>query len=78
MTNYVISIDKIKAIIEVYKILGIQDPDIVNDFNNYYITENESRSGRAVIWYLDDSRECAVYADTLEELSKEEIIKELC
>ena len=78
MTNYLINVDKIKAINKVYNLLGIEDPDIVNDFENYYITEHETPDGRAVIWYLDDSQECAVYVDTLEELSKEEILKELC
>ena len=43
-----------------------------------YLTENKARSGREVLWYLDqDEHEAAVYIDTGEKLTEEEIEKEL-
>lgn len=41
------------------------------------ITLNECRNGRDAVWYLDETVECCVYIDTLEELSQEDIEKEL-
>lgn len=41
------------------------------------ITINTCRNGREVAWYLDESREMCIYIDTLEELTQEEIDKEL-
>lgn len=41
------------------------------------ITLNGCRNGRDAVWHLDESIECCVYVDTLEELSQEEIEKEL-
>lgn len=35
-----------------------------------------SRSGRSAVWIITESHESAVYVDTLEPLSQEEITKE--
>lgn len=46
--------------------------------NENTLTQNTARNGRPVMWYLDgDGYEAAVYIDTLETLTQEEIEKEL-
>ena len=42
------------------------------------ISINTARNGRAVAWVLLESCENALYVDTLEELSEEEISDQLC
>lgn len=39
---------------------------------------NIARNGRTVAWVLLESAEKAIYVDTLEELTEEEIESELC
>lgn len=41
------------------------------------VTIGKARNGRYVAWVILEEREAAVYVDTLEELSPEEIEKEL-
>ena len=41
-------------------------------------TNATARNGRAVAWVLLESCEKALYVDTLEELSEEEISDQLC
>lgn len=41
------------------------------------VTINKARNGRYVAWVILEEREAAVYVDTLEELTPEEIEKEL-
>ncbi len=66
------------AIKKVYELIGFETPEIIFDIRDDYLTEHEARNGRNVIWYLDETYNVAVYTDTLEVLSDEEIEKELC
>lgn len=67
---------EIAAIKKVYEILGFTDPDVESDYNNGVITINTiNQLKRPVAHYMDEANECAVYVDTLEELSKEELEK---
>ena len=42
------------------------------------LTENTARNGREVLWFMDTLHCEAIYIDTLEFLTEEEIEKELC
>ncbi len=66
-----------KAEQKIYEILGFNKPDINNDRKYDYLTENVARNGREVLWYMDESHNLAIYVDTLEQLTDEEIEKEL-
>lgn len=48
------------------------------DYKNDIVTENTCRNGRKVIRYIDSVKCAAIYEDTLELLTEEEIEKELC
>lgn len=52
--------------------------DVLNDINHDYLTENTCRNGRNVLWYIDEANNIAIYIDTREFLTEEEIEKELC
>lgn len=67
----------LKAIIKLYDYLGLNENSILDDIKNDFLTENDCRNGRSVIWYNDGSHEMAIYIDTLDILSDEEIEKEL-
>ena len=45
-------------------------------FNDGAISVCTGRSGRSAVWIITESHESAVYIDTLEPLSQEEITKE--
>lgn len=62
---------------KIYEILGFDEPNINNDRKHDYLTENIARNGREVLWYMDESYNVAIYVDTLEQLTDEEIEKEL-
>ena len=47
-------------------------------YENGTASINTARNGRTVAWVLLESAEKAVYVDTLEELTEEEIESELC
>lgn len=67
----------LKAITTLYNELSFNEPDVINDINNGYLTDHESRSGRPVLWYMDETNNKAIYVDNLLILSDEEIEKEL-
>lgn len=67
----------LKAMQVLYDYIGNTEPDILNDIEHGYLTENTGRSGRDVVWYADENNDVAVYVDTLEILSDEEIDREL-
>ena len=71
------NVSVLKAIVVLYRYLGFDDPDIINDINHDYLSELTTRSGRDVVWYMDESNEACIYIDTLEFLSKEDIEREL-
>ena len=54
---------------------GVDEESIQEDINNEYITVNECRNHRDVIWYVDEKYNAAVYIDNLEELDEEEITR---
>lgn len=64
------------AIAKLYKEIG-RDESVLFDIENDYLTENTTKSGRLVLSYLSNDIESAIYIDTLEFLTSEEIEKEL-
>lgn len=65
------------AMVALYEELGYGDY-ILGDIRCDYLSENIGRSGRLVLWYNDNNSEAAIYVDTLEFLSEEEIEEEFC
>lgn len=65
------------AITKLYEELS-GEHNVIEDINNDYLTENTCRNGREVLWYMDNDTCKAIYIDTLDFLSEEEIEKELC
>lgn len=72
------NIKTIDAIKKIYESLNMDGESLFEDIKNDYITLNQARNGRAVVWYLAENAEMAVYTDDLSELSQEEIEIELC
>lgn len=68
---------KLVAIVKLYKELCFECPNVISDIENDALTENVCRNGREVIWYMDEANCKAIYIDTLEFLTEEEIEKEL-
>lgn len=68
----------LEAIKRLYNELGVENPDIIADYDHDYISINKCRNGRDCVWYLDESKEACIYIDTLEFMTDEEIEKELC
>lgn len=66
------------ALKKLYDEIGFDEPHIYDDIENDYVTENKCRNGREVLWYTDESHNIAIYIDTLEFLSEEEIDEQLC
>lgn len=66
------------AIKKLYEEIGFEDVDVLSDIEHDYLTENTCRNGRDVLWYIDEANNIAIYIDTLEFLTEEEIEKELC
>lgn len=52
--------------------------DILDDIRCNLLAEHTARSGRDVLWFMDENVSEAIYIDTLEFLTEEEIEKELC
>ncbi len=72
-----------KAIKQAVKELGYFDvaeneATLCEWYENGTASINIARNGRAVAWVLLESAEKALYVDTLEELTEEEIESELC
>ena len=67
----------LKSILIIYEKLNTEAPDIIRDINNGYLTDHEARNGRPILWYMDETNNIAIYTDTLDILSNEEIEKEL-
>ena len=45
-----------EAITKLYKELGFDGTNLINDIKHDYLTENEARNGRTVLYYLDDAK----------------------
>lgn len=67
----------LKAMVMLYEELGYGEY-ILDDLKWDVLGEYIGRSGRLVLWYNDNNDEAAIYVDTLEFLSDEEIEKEFC
>lgn len=52
--------------------------DILEDFENNYLTVNTGRSGKKYLWYKDNSYEVCICLDTLEQIDNNTIEKEFC
>lgn len=66
----------LKAVEIIYNIIGIET-DVLTCIKEGILTENTTRSGRDVVWYNNGLIDVAIYIDTLERLTDEEIEKEL-
>lgn len=72
-----------KAIKQVVKECGYFDvaeneENLCEWYENGTASINTARNGRSVAWVLLENVEKALYVDTLEELTEEEIESELC
>lgn len=67
----------LRALVKLYDELCMGDC-VLDDILYSIVSENIGRSGRLVLWYNDNNCEEAIYVDTLEFLSDEEIEKEFC
>ena len=63
------------AITKLYK--GINSEDILADIESNRLTEQTCRNGRTALWYINEGTEAAIYTDTLELLTEEEINEQL-
>lgn len=67
-----------KALYKLYGTLGlIGEADVFSDYFNGYLSEHTARNGRPVLWYMDERNNEAIYTDTLEFLTDDEIEQEL-
>lgn len=76
-----LTIQEKKAIKEALELLGYYDvSENENSIQEWLDDDTISictcRSGRGAVWIITESHESAVYIDTLEPLSQEEITKE--
>lgn len=69
---------KIEAMAKLYEEMDFENPDIAEDMKNDFLSECKCRNGREVLWYMDEANNKAIYIDTMEFLTDEEIEKELC
>lgn len=70
-----------KAVKEALEYIGYLDvaesPEMLQEWlDDETISICTGRSGRSAVWIITDSNESAIYIDTLESLSQEEITEE--
>ena len=65
-----------EALTKLYNAIGIE-MNIVRDIKLDYLSEMTARNGRKVWWYMDEKHNKAIYNDTAEFLTDEEITREL-
>jgi hypothetical protein len=76
-----LTIQERKAIQEALELLGYYDVSENEDSIQEWLDDDTisictCRSGRSAVWIITESHESAIYIDTLEPLSQEEITKE--
>lgn len=52
--------------------------NLFEDYAAERLAEHKARNGRPVLWYIDERHNIAVYVDTAELLTDEEIEDQLC
>lgn len=68
-----------KKAFEICDVYDLDDDDIMGYMDDGSASINETRSGKAVAWVIwNETKQAAVYIDTLRKLSNEEIKSELC
>lgn len=67
-----------EAIRKLYSKMDMDEDLIQDNMENDLLSECTARNGRTVWWYLDNANCGAIYEDTLEFLTMEEIENELC
>ena len=65
------------AIKKLYEEIGLT-MNVERDIDKDYLSEMTARNGRKVWWYVDENHNVAIYDDTAEFLTEEEIETELC
>ena len=68
----------LEALVKLYEEIGFEEPNVIKDINVNYLSECTARNKRTVLWYLDEAKNIAIYTDTEEFLSEEEIEDQLC
>ena len=76
-----LTIQERKAVKETLECIGYFDvaesPEMIQEWiDDGTISIGAGRSGRDAVWIITESHESAIYIDTLEPLSQEEITKE--
>lgn len=66
---------ELKAIEKLYESIGMEFHH--EDYDRDFLTVNVCRNGREVYYYMDERISKAIYIDSLELLTDEEIEKEL-
>lgn len=64
------------ALEKLYKKLNMEH--VLDDIRHDYLSECVCRNGREALWYMDESINVAIYTDTLEFLTLDEIDNQLC
>lgn len=77
----VINEDEVKPVIDkavrlLYEELNLDIDSIDNDYKHDYLSVCTARNGKEAFWYYDGTLESAIYIDTLEFLTADEIEKE--
>lgn len=74
-------LDAIEALYEeMYSLEEIRNgsANVIEDYEAERLKEHKARNGRPVLWYTDGIHNIAVYVDTAELLTDEEIEDQLC
>lgn len=80
VTDYIELNNHMDAVKEIYAEIGIDftKESLEQDWKYNYLTLNECRNGRNVLWYKDSLYDLAIYVDTLVFLTDDEIEEQLC
>ena len=68
---------ELQAMLTACEHVGFSPDAVTHLYNDGSITTGAGRSGRNIVWLLRGRKECAVYVDTNEILTAEQIREEL-
>ena len=68
---------ELQAMLTACEHVGFSPDAVTHLYNDGSITTGAGRSGRNIVWLLRGTKECAVYVDTNEILTDEQIREEL-